>query len=47
MRARLDRVVVDGVIDADDGMRWWQVPQVVETDRTHRGMLRRVLLMLL
>jgi len=47
MRGRLDRVVVDGVIDADDGVRWWQVPVAIETDRTHRGVFRRVLLMLL
>ncbi len=47
MRRMVDRVVVDGVIDIEDEMRWWRVPEVTETDRTHRGLFRRVLLMLL
>jgi hypothetical protein len=47
MRRRLDRVVMDGVIDVDDGMRWWLVPEVPERERTHRGLFRRVLLMLI
>ena len=46
MRGRVTQVLMDGVIDADDGVRWWQVPEISETDRTHRGIFRRVLLML-
>ncbi|MDP6630493.1 MAG: hypothetical protein QGH42_12475 [Kiritimatiellia bacterium] len=47
MRKKLNRVVVDGVMDAADGMRWWQEPEIHETERTHRGLFRRVLLMLI
>ena len=47
MRRRVDRVVVDGVMDVSDEMRWWQVPEVSEAERTHRGLFRRVLLMLI
>jgi len=47
MRRMVDRVVIDGVIDVDDDVRWWQVPEVAEADRTHRSVFRRVLLMLL
>ncbi len=47
MRRRVDRVVIDGVIDVSDEMRWWQVPVAPETNRTHRGLFRRVLLMLI
>ncbi|MBT3296903.1 MAG: hypothetical protein HN919_01370 [Verrucomicrobia bacterium] len=45
MLARRNRVVVDGVMDMENDLRWWQVP--VETDRTHRGVIRRVLMMLI
>ncbi|MBL7077001.1 MAG: hypothetical protein ISS31_05990 [Kiritimatiellae bacterium] len=47
MRRRLDRVVVDGVIDVGGEVRWWQIAEAPETDRTHRGLFRRVLLMLI
>jgi len=47
MRKRPNRVVVDGVLDVTAGMRWWQEPEIHETERTHRGLFRRVLLMLI
>ncbi len=47
MRRFVDRVVVDGVIDKDGGLRWWLVPEVAETDREPRGLFRRILLMLI
>lgn len=47
MRRKLDRVVMDGVVDVTDAVRWWHEPEPVETEKTHRGLFRRVLLMLI
>lgn len=46
MRQRVrERLVVDGVVVWDGGLRWWQLPP--QTERTHRGVIRHVLLMLM
>ncbi|NQU40387.1 MAG: hypothetical protein HQ523_10580 [Lentisphaerae bacterium] len=44
-RRRQNQMVVDGVVAWTDGLRWWQLPKKME--RTHRGAIRHVLLMLI